>query len=180
MWAPSHWVHCDPVSLWGRGVRPWKASFCVFPAASTCALQCFSLRTKAPLGSYSCVCCSPEALVGLMTGSCFESSLWVRVVLGGEGVLHFRHTDEIVPAMAHRAQRFPEVLGCGWPGKTRWCRYTTEQLTMASVEVTRDLDLRPCVFPSPWNPVSLRTGIQDFCWLSFSALPIVRKWELGT
>lgn len=151
-----------------------KPSFSVFPAASTCAVQCFSLRTKAPLPAsrVSVVVQRPwlieRYISRSMACSCLES-------VQSERTSTLKHSDEVVPTMGHSAlwRGFPEVLGCGCKQAQvillRQPAYSGSRGVSGVLVSIRDL-------ASPLqhgNPVNLKTGIQD----SFSSqlCPIVRK-----
>lgn len=148
----------------------------VFPAASTCALQCFSLRTKAPLPA-SHVSCSPEALAdkGGTFLEAWHAAAWSQC--SSERISILKHSDEIVPTMIHSAL---------WRGLSRSFRLWVAK--QAQVILLRQQSLQwhqwrcPGVLVSiqdlasllqHGNPVSLKTGIQD----SFSSqlCPTVRK-----
>lgn len=142
----------------------------VFPAASTCALQCFSLRTKAPL---------PASHVALADrGGTFleawHAAAWSQC--SSERISILKHSDEIVPTMIHSA------LWRGlsrnfrlWVAKQAQVILLRQQLTVASVAVSKGLSFypRPCISPSAWKPSQLENWHPRF--LQFSALPIVRK-----
>lgn len=69
MWAPSHWV----IVILSQSVEEEiqeheKPSFCFFPTASSCTLQCFSLRTKAPLTA-------SHVSVGVQRPGCLKRSI---------------------------------------------------------------------------------------------------------
>lgn len=154
----------------------------VFPAASTCALQCFSLRTKAPLPAsrVSVVVQRPWLIEEVHFQKHGMQLLGVSAVLKESPFL--KHSDEIVPTMIHSAL---------WRGFSRSFRLRVAK--QAQVIWLRQQSLQwhqwrcPGVLVSiqdlasllqHGNPVSLKTGIQD----SFSSqlCPIIRKQELGT
>lgn len=151
-----------------------KPSFSVFPAASTCAVQCFSLRTKAPLPAsrVSVVVQRPWLIERYISRSMACSCLGS---VQSERTSILKHSDEVVPTMVHSAlwRGFPEVLGCGCKQAQvillRQPAYSGSRGVSGVLVSIRDL-------ASPLqhgNPVNLKTGIQD----SFSSqlCPIVRK-----
>lgn len=155
-----------------------KPSFSVFPAASTCAVQCFSLRTKAPLPAsrVSVVVQRPWLIERYISRSMACSCLGS---VQSERTSILKHSDEVVPTMVHSAlwRGFPEVLGCGC--KQAQVILLRQPAYSGSRGVSRGLGFypRPCISPSAWKPSQLENWHPRF--LQFSALPYCKEVGAG-
>lgn len=152
-----------------------KPSFSVFPAASTCAVQCFSLRTKAPLPAsrVSVVVQRPWLIERYISRSMACSCLGS---VQSERTSILKHSDEVVPTMVHSAL---------WRGLSRsfrlWVAKQAQVILLRQPAYSGSrgvsgvlVSIRDLASPlQHGNPVNLKTGIQD----SFSSqlCPIVRK-----
>lgn len=156
-----------------------KPSFSVFPAASTCAVQCFSLRTKAPLPAsrVSVVVQRPwlieRYISRSMACSCLESVQSERTSI-------LKHSDEVVPTMVHSALwRGLSTSFRLWVAKQAQVILLRQPAYSGSRGVSRGLSFypRPCISPSAWKPSQLENWHPRF--LQLSALPYCKEVGAG-
>lgn len=155
-----------------------KPSFSVFPAASTCAVQCFSLRTKAPLPAsrVSVVVQRPWLIERYISRSMACSCLGS---VQSERTSTLKHSDEVVPTMVHSAL---------WRGLSTSFRLWVQASPGDTAKTTglqwqpwgvRGLSFypRPCISPSAWKPSQLENWHPRF--LQLSALPYCKEVGAG-